>query len=223
MTPPASLKQLVWEPVPPYPGVLSLDFSLEARYLSTLPGRRELELHGYPRQWLGRLLAPRRQRPSGTRPPSCSPAADALISATTVTRRAIPIRPCIRRVRRSERAHRRTRDTRARRARPVKDIAVLLSADSMWSGLPLNPPREWMSARLPRCRRSAQGAGRRARPVLHSEQRDAGRRRWRIIKALILPEQCILSARECDAIRSFVDARRRADRHRRARELATPQ
>lgn len=54
--PPASLKQLVWEPVPPYPGVLSLDFSRSA--LPCQPnGHRELELHEYPRQWLGRLLA----------------------------------------------------------------------------------------------------------------------------------------------------------------------
>ena len=27
---------------------------------------------------------------------------------------------------------------------PVKDIAVLLSADSIWSKLPLIPPRDWM-------------------------------------------------------------------------------
>lgn len=36
--PPRSLKQLVWEPVPPYRGVITDDFSLEARYLSAVPG-----------------------------------------------------------------------------------------------------------------------------------------------------------------------------------------
>ena len=36
--PPAAVTQLVWEPAPPYPGTLSLDFSLEARYLSSQSG-----------------------------------------------------------------------------------------------------------------------------------------------------------------------------------------
>ena len=36
--PPESVSQLVWEPVPPYPGTLSLDLSLEARYLSSQTG-----------------------------------------------------------------------------------------------------------------------------------------------------------------------------------------
>lgn len=38
VNPPKSLKTLVWEPVPPYTGVIADDFSMQARYLPTVPG-----------------------------------------------------------------------------------------------------------------------------------------------------------------------------------------
>ena len=59
--PPASLKQLVWEPVPPYPGVLSSRLFARSALSGHAAGHRELELHDHARQRLGRLLATRRR------------------------------------------------------------------------------------------------------------------------------------------------------------------
>jgi hypothetical protein len=103
-------------------------------------------------------------------------------------------------------AHTAALEPHLRGCAPVKDIAVLLSADSMWSGLPLNPPREWMG------NPSSPGvAG--AHKALVEEHTQFGILNSGTLvdtlagyRALVLPEQRILSARECDAIRGFVDA-----------------
>lgn len=88
---------------------------------------------------------------------------------------------------------------------PVKDIAVLLSADSIWSKQPLVPPRDWIDQPS-----SPAVAG--AHKVLIEEHvqfsilnSDTLIETLKDYKALVLPEQSILSPKECEAIRRFVD------------------
>ena len=120
----------------------NLDFSLEARYLSTVPGLVNWSCmftrgNGWGdyavrdpaeyRHEAAVLLA------SGGRPyfgddsyPSGNPDPAVYRVFGEVNQRTSAMEPFV----------------KARR--PVKDIAVLLSADSIWSKLPLVPPREWM-------------------------------------------------------------------------------
>jgi hypothetical protein len=142
VNPPAAVNQLVWEPAPPYPGVLSLDFSLEARYLSTVPGLVNWSCMSTRGNGWGDYAVrdPAEYRheaavllASGGRPyfgddsyPSGNPDPAVYRVFGEVNQRTSAMEPFV----------------KARR--PVKDIAVLLSADSIWSKLPLVPPREWM-------------------------------------------------------------------------------
>jgi hypothetical protein len=204
VNPPASITQLVWEPVPPYPGTLSLDLSLEARYLSSQTGIANwsgmaTRGNGWGDYSLRDPVAYRHEAAvllaSGGRPyfgddsyPSGNPDPAVYKVYGGVNRRTAELEPFV------------------RGAVPVKETAVLLSADSMWSALPLNPPREWMGAPS-----SSGVAG--AHKALVEEHAQFGIvnseglvERLADYKVLVIPEQCILSAAECDAIRRFVRA-----------------
>jgi hypothetical protein len=204
VNPPASITQLVWEPVPPYPGTLSLDLSLEARYLSTQTGIANWSCmatrgNGWGDYSLRDPVAYRHEAAvllaSGGRPyfgddsyPSGNPDPAVYKVYGGANRRTAELEPFV------------------RGAVPVKETAVLLSADSMWSALPLNPPREWMGAPS-----SSGVAG--AHKALVEEHAQFGIvnseglvERLADYKVLVIPEQCILSAAECDAIRRFVRA-----------------
>jgi hypothetical protein len=203
VNPPASLKQVIWEPVPPYSGVLALDFSLQARYLSTLPGVENWSCMATRGNGWGDysirdvntflheaaiVLA------SGGRPyfgddsyPSGNPEPAVYKTYGEVNARTAALEPYV------------------RGCIPVRDTAVLLSADSIWSTLPLTPPREWMGSQ------SSPGvAG--AHKMLVEEHAQFNILNSETLvdtlagyRALILPEQRILSPRECDAIRRFVN------------------
>jgi len=202
--PPACVKQLVWEPVPPYPGTLSFDLSLEARYLSAQPGIANWSCMATRGNGWGdySLRDPSSFRheaavllASGGRPyfgddsyPSGNPDPAVYKVYGEVNRRTAELEPFV------------------RGAVPVKETAVLLSADSMWATLPFNPPREWMGGPS-----SPAVAG--AHKVLVEEHApfsilnsDGLVESLEEYKLLVLPEQWILSARECDAIRRFVQA-----------------
>ena len=201
--PPAAVTQLVWEPAPPYPGTLSLDFSLEARYLSAVPGIANWSCMS-TRGMAGAITRCAIRRSIGTRPRCFWRAAAGRISATTVILRAIRIRPSIKS---SGDVNRRTEamEPFVKGRVPVKDIAVLLSADSIWSKLPLVPPRDWMG-------RPSSPAVAGAHKVLIEEHAQFAILNSETLvetlkdyKALVLPEQSILSPKECEAIRRFVD------------------
>ncbi len=202
--PPASVTQLVWEPVPPYPGTLSLDLSLEARYLSSQTGIANWSCmatrgNGWGDYSLRDPAAFRHEAAvllaSGGRPyfgddsyPSGNPDPAVYKVYGGVNRRTAELEPFI------------------RGAVPVKETAVLLSADSVWSSLLLNPPREWMGAPS-----SPAVAG--AHKALVEEHAQFGILNSEGLvetladyKVLVIPEQCILSAKECDSIRRFVRA-----------------
>lgn len=201
--PPAAVTQLVWEPVPPYPGVHSLDFSLEGRYLSTQRGIANWSCmatrgNGWgdfslrdPESYLHEaavaLAASGRPYFGDDNYPSGNPDPAVYRVYGAVNRRTAALEPFL------------------KNCVPVKETAVLHSADSMWSGVPLNPPREWMGSPA-----SAPVAGAHtmlaeehaAFGILNSESLVESLAEHRV---LVLPEQCILSAAECDAIRRFVE------------------
>ncbi len=190
--------------VPPYPCTLSLDLSLEARYLSSQAdianwscmaargngwGDYSLRDPASFRHEAAVLLA------SDGQPyfaddsyPSGNPDPVVYKVYGGVNHRTAELEPFV------------------RGSVPVKETAVLLSADSMWSALPLNPPREWMGGPS-----SPAVAG--AHKALVEEHAQFGILNSEGLvetladyKALVIPEQCILSAPECDAIRRFVRA-----------------
>jgi hypothetical protein len=204
VNPPAALKHLVWEPVPPYPGVLSLDFSLQARYLATLSGIENWscmatrgngwgdysirDVNTYLHEAAVALASGGRPYFGDDSYPSGNPEPALYKAYGEVNARTAALEPYV------------------RGCAPVKDTAVLLSADSIWSGLPVNPPREWMGstptpgvagAHKMLVEEHAQFS------ILNSETLVDSLSRYR---ALIVPEQRILGPRECEAIRRFVEA-----------------
>ena len=196
--PPRAVNQVVWEPVPPYPGTHSIDFSLEARYLSNLPGIVNWSCmatrgNGWgdyslrePAAFLHEaavLLA------SGGRPylsddnyPSGNPDPGVYRVYGGVNRRTEAMEPFV------------------RGCTPVHEVAVLLSADSLFSSLPLAgkaQPLAVAGAHKALCEEHVQFG------ILNSDTLAATLGDYRV---LILPEQSILSPRECEAIRNFVRA-----------------
>jgi hypothetical protein len=202
--PPAALRQLVWEPAPPYTGVLSLDFSYEVRYLASQPGivnwscmttrgngwgeysLRDTATFQHESSVLlaggGRLYFGDDSYPSGNPEPAVYK------TYGEVNRRTAQLEPFI------------------KGFYPVKDIAVLLSADSIWSGLPLNPPRDWKSAP------SSPGTAGAHKDLVEAHAQfgivNSGSLPEMLpeYRALMLPEQVIPSTRECHAIRRFVES-----------------
>ena len=169
--PPASVTQLVWEPAPPYPGVHSLDFSMEARYLSTQPGIVNWSCMATRGNGWGdyslrdpaafqheaAVLLASSGRPylSDDSYPSGNPDAAVYQVYGDVNRRTEELEAIV------------------KGAAPVKDIAVLLSAHSIWSSLPLVPPREWLGgpSSPAGCRRPHRAGGD-PRAFRHPEQRE---------------------------------------------------
>ena len=204
VTPPAAVTQLVWEPAPPYTGTLSLDFSLEARYLSSQPGIANWSCmttrgNGWGDYSLRDTATFRHEAAvllaGGGRPyfgddsyPSGNPDPAVYKVYGDVNRRTAALEPFL------------------TGFAPVKDIAVLLSADSIWSRLPLNPPRDWMNGPSSPGTGGAHKAlaeGHTQFAILNSDLLAETLAEYR---ALVLAEQTILSARECDAIRRFVES-----------------
>jgi Beta-galactosidase trimerisation domain len=202
--PPASVTQLVWEPVPPYPGVHSLDFSMEARYLSTQAGivnwscmatrgngwgdysLRDPEAFRHEAAVL--LASSGRPYLSDDSYPSGNPDPAVYHVYGDVNRRTEEL------------------ESIAKGSTPVKDVAVLLSANSIWSNLPLVPPRGWIGGPS-----SPAVAG--AHTVLVETHTPFGIlnsegliQELAEYNALIIADQCILGDQECEAIRRFVRA-----------------
>jgi hypothetical protein len=202
VNPPAGVAQLVWEPAPPYPGTLSLDFSLEARYLSAVPRIANWSCmatrgNGWGDYSLRDPVAYRHEAAvllaSGGRPyfgddsyPSGNPDPAVYQVYGDVNRRTAELEPFVK-----DRA-------------PVRDIAVLLSADSIWSKLPLVPPRDWMG----RPSSPAVAGAHKALIEEHAQfailNSDTLVETLKDYAALVIPEQSILNQKECDAIRRFV-------------------
>lgn len=202
--PPAVVTQLVWEPAPPYTGVLSQDFSFEARYLASQSGIMNWSCmttrgNGWGDYSLRDVSTFRHEAAvllaGGGRPyfgddsyPSGNPDPAVYKTYGEVNQHTAQLEPFV------------------KGFAPLKDIAVLLSADSIWSGLPLNPPRDWMSSPSSPGTAGAHKAlveGHAQFSIVNSELLAETLQEYR---ALVLPEQCILGDLECEAIRRFVSA-----------------
>jgi len=200
--PPACVKQLVWEPAPPYPGVLSLDFSLEGRYLSTQSGIENWSCmatrgNGWGDYSLRDPIAFQHEAATllahGGRPylsddnyPSGNPD------------------PAVYRVYSGVNQRTRQLESIVQGCEPVRDVAILLSAKSIWAKLPLTPPRDWMSGPAS----PAVAGAHKALIETHAQSgilnSDTLTQRLGDYKALVIPEQCLLTNAEADAIRRFV-------------------
>jgi len=210
MTPSDYVMHVCWDtPVPDdgynRRGLYALNFSFEARYLSTLLDIRpnltfscmnvsslnwqdyELrETDAYLQEaatmeaGCGRIYLSFNPYPSGNPAPS-------LIEAYgTVNRRTKELEPVL-------------KDTR-----PVKDVAVLHSADSIWSRAGFNPSPDWVAGPpyYPVCgAHKALIEGHVQMGILNSDVLVETIDRY---GALILPDQRILSTGECEAVCTFV-------------------
>jgi len=202
--PPAAVRQLVWEPAPPYTGVLSLDFSYEARYLASQSGIVNWSCmttrgNGWGDYSLRDTATFQHEAAvllaGGGRPyfgddsyPSGNPDPAVYKAYGEVNRRTTQVEPFL------------------KGFTPVKDIAVLLSADSIWSAQPLNPTRDWMNSPSSPGTAGAHKALVEAHTQFSILNSESLTEMLQDFRALVLPEQVILSPRECDAIRRFVQA-----------------
>jgi hypothetical protein len=201
LNPPAYVTHINWDTATPNMSVYALDFSLEARYLSTL-GDRSWAFHNtrgnswgdyalreeaaYTQEVATELAAGGRSLLSDDAYPSGNPEPAVYECYGRVNARTQKLEPFL------------------RGCRPVKDVAVLHSADTIFSKTPMKLSPEWKAgpAYYP-----VSGAhkvlieGHVEMNILNSQVLVDTLGQYR---ALILPDQRILSDRECDAVRGFV-------------------
>ena len=210
ITPPDYVMHVCWDtPVPDgglnRMGLYALNFSIEARYLSTLldirPNLtyscmnvsslnwgdyqlRETETYLQEAATVeaggGRIYLSFNPYPSG------NPAPAVIEAYSTVNKRTTELEPVL------------------KDSKPVKDVAVLHSADSIWSRAGFNPSPEWIAGPpyYPVCgAHKALIEGHVQMGILNSEVFIETIDQYR---AIVLPNQRVLSRRECDAVRRFV-------------------
>jgi hypothetical protein len=201
VAPPASVQQLVWEPVPPYTGVHALDFSVQARYLSTQRGIANWSCmatrgNGWGDYSLREPAAFQQEAAvalaGGGRPyfgddsyPSGNPDPAVYRVYGEVNRRTAALEPYM------------------KGCTPVHDVAVLHSALTLWSGLAARPanPQADSEGRVAGAH-AALAEEHIAFGIVNSDGLIDSLPNYRV---LVLPEQSVLTPRECDAIRTFVD------------------
>ncbi|MCD6307739.1 MAG: alpha-L-fucosidase, partial [Candidatus Latescibacteria bacterium] len=201
VTPPGYVHHITWDTPVPKVGNYAWNFSLEARYVSTLPGITWSCMNTRGNTW-GEY---------SFREPEAflDECATLLASCGRTYLSDIPYPhgnpdPAVMKV--FGEVNRRTRELEPylRDCRPVPDVAVLHAADSVWSKAPMKPTPTWQA---PPAYYSVCGAhkalieGHCQMAILNSDRLpeaidDCG--------ALILPDQRILGETECAAIRSFV-------------------
>jgi len=201
VTPPDYVPHVTWDTPTPAHGLFSLDFSFESRYLSTLPlpswscmnirmnnwtdySLREpeafLQESAIPLGSCGTLYQSDVLYPSGNPDPAVMEAIG------MVNRRIVELDPYV------------------RDAKPVRDTAILHSADSLWSKEPLTPTSTWQAGPAYHSACGAHKAlieGHVQTAILNSGVLVDTLHEYR---ALVLADQRILSDRECEAIRRFV-------------------
>lgn len=200
--PPPFIRQLTWDTPVPKVGNFAWNFSFESRYLSTLKDVTWSVMNTRGNNWMeyslrepeallqegattlaaggGSYLADV-GHPSG----KLDPAVYALFAR--VNRRRLELEPF------------------AQGCQPVPDVAVLHSADSVWSKAPCKPAPAWTPGPAYHSVCGAHKAlveGHVQTALLNSDTLPEALDQYR---ALILADQRILSDRECEAIRHFVE------------------
>jgi len=193
VAPPPSITQLVWEPVPPYTGVHALDFSFEARYLSTQRGVSNWSCMATRGNGWGDFslrdttdfqLEAAVALAGGGRPyfgddsyPSGNPDPAVYRTYGEVNRRTAALEPYL------------------RGCTPIADVAVLHSALSLWSNS--------AAAIAISGAHTALAEEHVVFSILNSSTLPTALGSYRV---LVLPEQSILTDAEIDAIRRFVQS-----------------
>ncbi|MFN0169982.1 MAG: alpha-L-fucosidase [Bryobacteraceae bacterium] len=201
LNPPPYVKLINWDPPPPTMSVYSLNFSLEARYLASL-GDRSWCLHNtrgntwgdyalrdeaaFREEVATELAACGRSLLSDDAYPSGNPDPAVYELYGRVNQRTRELEPYL------------------KNCRPVKDVAILHSADSIGSKTPMNLSPEWKPSAAYHPVTGAHKTlveGQVQFAILNSEVLVETLGQY---KALILPDQRILNGKETAAIRQFV-------------------
>ena len=205
VTPPEYVMHVEWDLPVPIVGFYSYNFSCESRYLSTLVDVRPnltwslMAIDGYswndytmrePEAFMHEsailLAACGRTYLSDNPYPSGNPDKALMDAYTAVNKRTVELEPYL------------------KNCKPVKDVAVLHSADSVWSKAPILPTFSWNPSPA---YQSACGAhkvlteGHVQMGIVNSE---VFLKTIEQYNAVILPDQRILSSEESAAIRNYV-------------------
>lgn len=202
LNPPAYVKLINWDPPPPAMSVYTLNFSLEARYLSSLQGDRSWCLHNtrgnnwgdyslrdeaaFREEVATELAACGRSLLSDDAYPSGNPDPAVYHLYGRVNQRTRELEPWL------------------KNCRPVRDVAILHSADSIGSKTPMNLSPDWKPSPAYYPVTGAHKAlveGHVQFAILNSDVLVETLGRYRL---LILPDQCILNDKEIAAIKRFV-------------------
>ncbi|MCE5249332.1 beta-galactosidase trimerization domain-containing protein [bacterium] len=201
VTPPRYVHHITWDTPVPKVGLYSWNFSLEARYVSTLPditwscmntrgntwGEYSLrEPEAFMSECAILLAACGRTYLSDIPYPHGNPDPAVMEVFGAVNRRTRELEPYV------------------KNCMPVTDTAVLHSPDSVWSKMPMAPTPAWIPspAYYPVCgAHKALIDGHIQMGILNSGGLCDS---LSLYRALVLPDQRILSDRECETIRAFV-------------------
>ncbi|MFC1574122.1 alpha-L-fucosidase, partial [Candidatus Latescibacterota bacterium] len=201
VTPPKFVNHITWDTPVPKVGHFSSNFSLEARYVSSLPdvtwsvmntrgatwGEYSLrEPEAFMSECATLLASCGRTYLSDIPYPHGNPDPAVMEVFGSVNRRTKELEPYL------------------KDCRPVKDVAVLHSADSIWSKSPLVPTPEWVPgpAYYSVCgAHKALTEGHVQMGILNSDLLPGQLGDY---NALVLPDQRILTEPEIDAIKRFV-------------------
>lgn len=201
VNPPSHVTHINWDTATPNIGVYALDISLEARYLSTL-GNRSWAMHNtrgntwgdyslreeaaFLQEVATQLAAGGRSLLSDDAYPSGNPEPAVYELYGRVNERTRSLEPFL------------------QGCRPVKDVAVLHSAASVWSKTPMKLSPEWKAGPAYYPVSGAHKALIEGQVQMNIVNSDVLVETLGEYRALVLPDQRILSGRECEAIRRFV-------------------
>ena len=205
ITPPRYVKHICLDPPVLTVGLYSFNFSYESRYLSTLNdilpditwslmnvssrhwGDYELrETEAFMQECATVLAGCGRTYLSYNPYPSGNPAPALMEAFGEVNKRTMQLEPFI------------------KGCKPVKDVAVLNSADTVWSKAPMIPHGTWDPSKAYHSVVGAHKALIESHVQMSIPNCDAFIKTIHEYKAIILADQRILSKQECEEIRKFV-------------------
>ena len=205
VTPPSYVMHVTWDTPTPNTGLYSWNFSFQARYLATLNdvlpditwscmnvsslgwGDYELrETEAFLQECAIMLAGCGRTYPSYNPYPTGNPAPALMEAFGEVNKRTIALEPFV------------------KDCKPVKDVAILHSADSVWSRVPMKPHVGWTPSHAYHPVAGAHKAMIEGHVQIGLTNSEVFLKTINDYNAIILPTQRILSDQECEAIRRFV-------------------
>lgn len=201
LNPPPFVRQLTWDTPVPKVGSFAWNFSFESRYLSTLKGITWSVMNTRGNSWMEYSL---REPEALLQECATTVAAGGGTYLADVGHPSGRLDPAVYDL--FGRVNRRTAELErlTRGSEPVPEVAVLHSADSVWSKAPCRPAPAWTPSPAYHSVCGVHKAlveGHVQLALLNSENLPELLPRYR---ALILPDQRLLSVDECEAIRAFV-------------------